>query len=63
VDGRFCDQNFWLSLSVAVLFAAPKERLQLLCGWERETVAVFSSRTKFLEYGKVKMVEMSSEWY
>jgi hypothetical protein len=24
-----------------VLFAGPKERLQLLCGWERESVAVF----------------------
>ena len=42
------------SLSVAVLFAGLKERLQLLCGWERESVAVFSSRTEFLKYGKVR---------
>jgi len=39
-DGRFVTKNSG-SLSVAGLFAGLKERLQLLCGWDRETVAKF----------------------
>jgi hypothetical protein len=39
-DGRFVTRTSG-SLSVAGLFAGLKERLHLLCGWDRETVAKF----------------------
>jgi hypothetical protein len=42
-DGRVVTKTSG-SLSVAVLFAGLKERLQLLCGWEGEAVAVFFRR-------------------
>jgi hypothetical protein len=38
-DGRFVTETSG-SVSVAVLFAGLKERLQLLCGWELKKVAV-----------------------